>query len=121
MNAQYIDTKWTVTGYFGELWYAEEEDILGKQQAFFKGWADGVFYSCDYAGVQKVNLEGSGWDRISEDNRYPRSGNLFVGEAAPFQSIKEGAHPSMGSDPSLGIVRFHSKVPLDTEQISPGS
>ena len=31
LNAQYIDTKWTVTGYFGELWYAEEEDILGKQ------------------------------------------------------------------------------------------
>ena len=50
LNAQYIDTKWTVTGYFGELWYAEEEDILGKQQEFFKGWADGVFYSCDYAG-----------------------------------------------------------------------
>tara|TARA_B100000524_G_scaffold318886_1_gene198589 strand:- start:119 stop:607 length:489 start_codon:yes stop_codon:yes gene_type:complete len=50
LNAQYIDTKWTVTGYFGELWFAEEEDILGKQQEFFKGWADGVFYSCDYAG-----------------------------------------------------------------------
>ena len=50
LNAQYIDTKWTVTGYFGELWFAEEEDILGKQQEFFKGWANGVFYSCDYAG-----------------------------------------------------------------------
>ena len=50
LNAQYIDTKWTVTGYFGELWYAEEKDILGKKQEFFKGWADGVFYSCDYAG-----------------------------------------------------------------------
>ncbi len=36
LNAQYIDTKWTVTGYFGELWYAEEEDILGKQQEFFE-------------------------------------------------------------------------------------
>ena len=31
LNAQYIDTKWTVTGYFGELWFAEEEEILGKQ------------------------------------------------------------------------------------------
>ena len=50
MSAQYIDTKWTVTGYFGELWFAEEEDILGKHQEFYKGWADGVFYSCDYAG-----------------------------------------------------------------------
>ena len=56
LNAQYIDTKWTVTGYFGELWYAEEEDILGKQQEFFKGWADGVFYSCDYAGQSATCL-----------------------------------------------------------------
>jgi len=54
LSAQYIDTKWTVTGYFGELWYAEEEEILGKQQEFFKGWADGVFYSCDYAGQSKT-------------------------------------------------------------------
>ena len=50
LSAQYIDTKWTVTGYFGELWFAEEEDILGKHQEFYKGWAAGVFYSCDYAG-----------------------------------------------------------------------
>ena len=50
LSAQYIDTKWTVTGYFGELWFAEEEDVLGKHQEFYKGWADGVFYSCDYAG-----------------------------------------------------------------------
>ena len=35
LNAQYIDTKWTVAGYFGELWFAEEEDILGKQPKFF--------------------------------------------------------------------------------------
>ena len=32
LSAQYIDTKWTVTGYFGELWFAEEEDIPGKHQ-----------------------------------------------------------------------------------------
>ena len=54
LSAQYIDTKWTVTGYFGELWFAEEEDILGKYQEFYKGWADGVFYSCDYAGQSKT-------------------------------------------------------------------
>lgn len=35
---------------FGELWFAEEEDILGKLQEFFKERVDGVFYSCDYAG-----------------------------------------------------------------------
>ncbi len=50
LSAQYIDTKWTVTGYFGELSFAEEEDILGKHQEFYKEWADGVFYSGDDAG-----------------------------------------------------------------------
>ena len=54
LSAQYIDTKWTVTGYFGELWFAEWEDILGKHQEFYKGWADGVFYSCDFAGQSKT-------------------------------------------------------------------
>ena len=49
-SAQFLDAKWMVTEYFGELWFAEEEDILGKHQEFYKGWADGVFYSCDYAG-----------------------------------------------------------------------
>ena len=34
LNAQYIDAKWTVTGYFGESWFAEEEDIPGKHQEF---------------------------------------------------------------------------------------
>ena len=50
LSARYIDTKWTVTGYFEELWFAEKEDILGKHQEFYKGWADGVFYACDFAG-----------------------------------------------------------------------
>ena len=50
LYANFIDTKWTVTGYLGELWFAEEEEILGKQQEFFKGWSDGIFYSCNYGG-----------------------------------------------------------------------
>ena len=53
-SAQFLDAKWKVTEYFGELWYAEEEDIIGKQHQFFKGWADGVFYSGDYAGQSKT-------------------------------------------------------------------
>lgn len=52
--ANFIDTKWTVTDYFGELWFAEEQDIIGKQQEFYKGWAEGAFYSCDYAGQSKT-------------------------------------------------------------------
>ena len=80
LNAQYIDTKWTVTGYFGELWYAEEEDILGKQQEFFKGWADGVFYSCDYAGqsatynfhTTKEFLENKEFELVNQDKAFSK-------------------------------------------------
>ena len=80
LNAQYIDTKWTVTGYFGELWYAEEEDILGKQQEFFKGWADGVFYSCDYAGQSstynfytiKEFIENKEFELVNQDKAFSK-------------------------------------------------
>ena len=49
-HAQFVETEWTVTGYVGELWYADQGDFLGKKQEFQDGYASGVFYSCDYAG-----------------------------------------------------------------------
>ena len=49
-NAQFIDTTWRVTGVVGEPWFANPEMILGRTQYFFKGEAEGVFYSCNYAG-----------------------------------------------------------------------
>ena len=80
LSAQYIDTKWTVTGYFGELWFAEEEDILGKHQEFYKGWADGVFYSCDYAGQSatynthtiKEFLGNKEFELVNQDNAFSK-------------------------------------------------
>ena len=80
LNAQYIDTKWTVTGYFGELWFAEEEDILGKHQQFFKGWADGIFYSCDYAGQSatynahsiKEFIENKEFELVNQDRAFSK-------------------------------------------------
>ena len=80
LNAQYIDTKWTVTGYFGELWFAEEEDILGKHQQFFKGWADGIFYSCNYAGQSatynahsiKEFIENKEFELVNQDRAFSK-------------------------------------------------
>ena len=80
LNAQYIDTKWTVTGYFGELWFAEDEDILGKQQQFFKGWADGIFYSCNYAGQSatynahsiKEFIENKEFELVNQDRAFSK-------------------------------------------------
>ena len=38
--------KWKVVDYVGETWYANHENIIGKTQEFIKGWADGIFFSC---------------------------------------------------------------------------
>ena len=48
--AQFVDTKWKVISHVGETWFSKPEEIIGKYQEFYKGWAEGVFYSCDYAG-----------------------------------------------------------------------
>jgi len=48
--ANYIETRWKVTSHVGEAWFAKPDEIIGKYQEFYKGWAKGVFYSCDYAG-----------------------------------------------------------------------
>jgi len=47
---QFIDTKWKVMDFLGEAWFADTKNIIGKTQDFYKGWSEGVFYSCDYAG-----------------------------------------------------------------------
>ena len=52
--ANFTDTKWKVSSHVGELWFSKSEEIIGKYQEFYKGWAEGVFYSCDYAGQSKT-------------------------------------------------------------------
>ena len=48
--AQFIDTKWKVVGYVGDAFFSKPKKMIGQYQEFYKGWAEGVFYSCDYAG-----------------------------------------------------------------------
>ena len=57
---QNYDTKWTII-YLGVM-VAEEKDIRQAPE-FYKGWADGVFYSCDWLLV--CNLQRSHNQRIS--------------------------------------------------------
>mgnify|MGYP000995387021 CR=1 FL=1 len=55
LQAQFVDTKWKVTAYAGEPWYAKpEEELIGRFQSFQKGWADGVFFACDLKGLSKT-------------------------------------------------------------------
>jgi hypothetical protein len=49
-NAQFIDTKWTVVKSVGEAWFEKPKNVIGKTQEFYKGWADGYFFQCDYEG-----------------------------------------------------------------------
>ena len=50
VSAQMIDAKWTVTKYAGEAWFTEPDAFVGRTQRFYKGEAEGVFYSCNYEG-----------------------------------------------------------------------
>jgi hypothetical protein len=49
-RADFIDTTWRVTAFAGEAWFAKTELIIGRTQEFYKGFAQGVFYACDYEG-----------------------------------------------------------------------
>jgi hypothetical protein len=79
------------------------QDILGscgsprrktfsaKHQEFYKGWADGVFYSCDYAGQSatynvhtiKEFLENKEFELVNQERAFSKvfAGNGFVDES----------------------------------------
>lgn len=49
-NAQGVDGRWVVTDHAGDAWFANVKEIIGKTQTFDKGWAEGVFFECDFGG-----------------------------------------------------------------------
>jgi hypothetical protein len=78
-HADFIETQWTVTEYRGDVPASERIKVVGKTQEFLGGWADGVFYACDYAGqtmsyemytpesfLANPDLADYGFDRIAE-------------------------------------------------------
>lgn len=48
--ADFVDTRWVVTGFTGKAWYINTQTVIGQSQTFNKGYAEGVFYNCNYAG-----------------------------------------------------------------------
>ncbi|MDD9709714.1 hypothetical protein PVW53_14015 [Seohaeicola sp. SP36] len=50
VSADFIDTQWSVVGFNGEAWFINTQGIIGQSQTFNRGYAEGVFYNCDYAG-----------------------------------------------------------------------
>ncbi len=45
------DGIWEVTDVVGETWFSLKKRHIGKTQEFYKGFADGVFFSCNYRGL----------------------------------------------------------------------
>ena len=45
------DGIWEVTDVVGETWFSLKKRHIGKTQEFYKGFAYGVFFSCNYRGL----------------------------------------------------------------------
>ena len=69
-SANFVETKWEVKEYFGEAWYAEPESIIGKFQEFYKGYAKGVFYNCDYEGQSYIYTKYESLEEFLENKEF---------------------------------------------------
>ena len=49
-QADFIDTRWSVIGFIGEAWFIDPQSVIDRSQTFNRGYAEGVFFNCDYAG-----------------------------------------------------------------------
>jgi len=49
--SNFYDGLWKVTDVVGESWLSLNKRHIGKTQEFYKGYADGVFFTCDYKGL----------------------------------------------------------------------
>ena len=47
----FYDGLWKVTDVVGESWFSLKERHIGKTQEFWKGYAGGVFFTCNYKGL----------------------------------------------------------------------
>ena len=52
--ADFIDTTWSVVGFSGEPWFISTTDVIGRSQTFNRGFAEGVFFNCDFAGMSST-------------------------------------------------------------------
>jgi hypothetical protein len=49
--SNFYDGIWKVTDVVGESWFSLNKRHIGKTQEFYKGYADGVFFTCNYKGL----------------------------------------------------------------------
>jgi hypothetical protein len=49
-QADSIEGSWSITGFKGEAWFVNPQELIGKTQEFEGGSAAGPLYSCNFAG-----------------------------------------------------------------------
>jgi len=49
--SNFYDGIWKVTDVVGESWFSLNKRHVKKTQEFYKGYAGGVFFTCDYKGL----------------------------------------------------------------------
>ncbi|NGQ91242.1 hypothetical protein G5V65_10060 [Rhodobacter sp. HX-7-19] len=87
-RADFIETEWLVSAFSGEAWFIDPAATIGASQYFESGYAEGVFYSCDFAGQSMVytpwsvedflaNPEFADFARLT-DPRLAQAEELFV-------------------------------------------
>ena len=53
-QADFLDTTWYVEKFTGEAWALDPATIMGAGQNFYRGYSEGIFYSCDYNHQSKT-------------------------------------------------------------------
>lgn len=77
-RAQSIDTTWLVVGFHGEPWFIDPVHLRGSSQMFNRGFADGVFFSCNFAGLSATYTT------------YTNADFLANPEFSAFQAVEDG-------------------------------
>lgn len=49
VHADSIDGQWSITGFTGEAWFFNPQELVGKTQEFSGGGASGPLYSCEFS------------------------------------------------------------------------
>ena len=49
--SNFYDGIWEVTDVVGESWFSLKKRHIGKTQEYWKGYAGGVFFTCNYKGL----------------------------------------------------------------------
>ena len=87
-HADFIEINWTVASFTGEALFIDPATVKGATQYFEGGYAEGVFYACDYAGQSMTYTSYAAADFLAnpecavfstlDDPRFTLASEIFV-------------------------------------------